>query len=715
MLTDALKRTIQTAYTTLLDSKGIKARYGQRLMIAEVARTLTSASEATPGEPSPAVCVVEAGTGTGKTIAYSLAAIPIAKSLEKKLVISTATIALQEQIVYKDLPDILRHSGLDFSFTLAKGRGRYLCLSKLDALLQDSEANQQSMALYPDEISAQVDPQDMSVYQSMISALSAGDWDGDKDSWPEELEGHTWSRVTTDHAQCSGRRCSNISQCSFFKAREQLTKVDVIVTNHDLVLSDLALGGGAILPEPEEAIFVFDEGHHLPDKTINHFANFTRVQSTQRWLDQGAKALAKAVADLGQADIASQLRALPLVMETIRQRLSGLNRTLETLFESGESESGGVMTPRSERDRPYLRFAGGVVPDDLRAEAEALRGEYDNMHDLLDRVCQELEESMERGGQVPRQQAESWFPALSLMRARAESNYSLWSDYSHATAVDDPPRSRWISVVEGAGGNLDFELSSSPIIAANTLARFLWNRCFAAVVTSATLTALGTFDRFALCAGTPPETRFALVPSPFDYAQAGELAVPAMDCDPSQVEEHTRAVTAMLPQLLDPGEGSLVLFASRRQMEEVYEALAPEWRERVLVQGNYSKQELLRQHRQAVDDGSGSVIFGLASFAEGVDLPGIYCSHVVIAKIPFAVPDQPVESALAEWIESRGGNPFMDITVPDAAVKLVQASGRLLRTESDRGRITLLDRRIVSRRYGRAMLDSLPPYRRNIS
>lgn len=715
MLTEGLKRTIQTAYSSLLDSKGIKARYGQRLMIAEVANTLASAGDNTDADTSSAVCVVEAGTGTGKTIAYSLAAIPIAKSLEKKLVISTATVALQEQIVYKDLPDILRHSGLNFSFALAKGRGRYLCLSKLDALLQNSEANQQSMALYPDEMGVQLNPAELPVFQEMISALSAGDWDGDKDSWAQELEPVTWSRVTTDHAQCSGRRCSNISQCSFFKAREQLTKVDVIVTNHDLVLSDLALGGGAILPEPEESIFIFDEGHHLPDKTINHFASFSRLQSTQRWLDQGVKALAKAASELGDSDgIGSKLRALPVVMETIRQRLVVLHTSVQALFDSGAGEREGFVRPRSERDHPFLRFSGGIVPPELREQAKELRQEYDNMHELLDRVCSELEEGMESTGSVPRQQAENWFSPLSLMRSRAESNYSLWSDYSRADSAEDPPRSRWISVVEGAGGNLDFEFSSSPIIAANTLTSRLWNRCYAAVVTSATLTALDSFDRFAMCAGTPSGTRYARVPSPFNYAEAGELVVPAMDCDPSQVEDHTRAVTDLLPSLLDPTQGSLVLFASRRQMEEVYEALPVEWRDRVVLQGSYSKQEVLRLHREAVDAGRGSVIFGLASFAEGVDLPGIYCSHVVIAKIPFAVPDQPVESALAEWIEARGGNPFMDITVPDAAVKLVQASGRLLRTETDSGRITLLDRRIVSRRYGRAMLDSLPPYRRSI-
>lgn len=718
MLTDALKRTIQSAYTTLLDSKGIRARYGQRLMIADVANTLAQAGRPQSGQPAAPVCVVEAGTGTGKTIAYSLAAIPLAKAMEKKLVIATATVALQEQIVYKDLPDIMQHSGLTFSFALAKGRGRYLCLSKLDAVLQHSDANSQTVALYPDEIPTTVEPEAMSVYQDMLSALAAGDWDGDMDAWAQELSAQTWSRVTTDHAQCSGRRCSNIGQCSFFRAREDLARVDVIVTNHDLVLADLALGGGAILPEPEDVIYIFDEGHHLPDKTINHFASFSRLHASERWLDQGGRAVSRAAQELGGGrGISDCLQSLPPVMDALRQRLAVLAGTVEALFEDADTaRDAPVNGVYADRNRPYHRFDNGLVPEALRAEARALYDDYVNMHDLLDRACEILEQAMENAeGPVPRQAAENWFPPLSLMRARAESNCSLWSDYAHADSVEDPPRSRWISAVDGAGGNLDFEVSSSPILAANTLARRLWNRCFAAVVTSATLTALGTFDRFAMRAGTPEGTHFSRVPSPFDYARAGELVIPPMDCDPSDPQAHTRALIAMLPTLLDPAEGSLVLFASRRQMEEVYEGLDGAWQQRTLIQGNYSKHELLSLHRQAIDEGRGSVIFGLASFAEGVDLPGGYCSHVVIAKIPFAVPDQPVESALAEWVERRGGNPFMDITVPDAALKLVQASGRLLRTETDRGRITLLDRRIVSRRYGRAMLDSLPPYRRRVA
>lgn len=185
-----------------------------------------------------------------------------------------------------------------------------------------------------------------------------------------------------------------------------------------------------------------------------------------------------------------------------------------------------------------------------------------------------------------------------------------------------------------------------------------------------------------------------------------------MDCDPGDSRAHTAELIVRLPDLLDPEAGALVLFSSRRQMLDVGDGVRETLGERLLVQGDYSKQEVVRRHRERVDAGLGSVIFGLASFAEGVDLPGDYCRHVVIAKIPFAVPDSPLEAALAEWFESRGRNAFMEMSVPDAALRLVQASGRLLRTEADTGRVTLMDRRIVTRRYGRAILDSLPPFRR---
>jgi ATP-dependent DNA helicase DinG len=188
------------------------------------------------------------------------------------------------------------------------------------------------------------------------------------------------------------------------------------------------------------------------------------------------------------------------------------------------------------------------------------------------------------------------------------------------------------------------------------------------------------------------------------------FAIPALACEPSDIDGHTAEIIARLPRLLTGALGVLVLFSSRRQLELVVEGLPDDLCHQVLVQDTLSKSELLKRHRSAIDSGQPSAIMGLASFAEGVDLPGQYCEHVIIAKLPFAVPDSPREAAHAELLERLGRNPFMEISVPDAALKLVQASGRLLRTEADRGRITLLDKRLLTKRYGRAILDSLPRF-----
>ena len=167
-----------------------------------------------------------------------------------------------------------------------------------------------------------------------------------------------------------------------------------------------------------------------------------------------------------------------------------------------------------------------------------------------------------------------------------------------------------------------------------------------------------------------------------------------------------------MPELLDQADGTLVLFSSRRQMTTVYEGLPSTLQERILKQDVQSKKALIEQHKHIIDAGGQSVLFGLASFAEGVDLPARYCEHVIIAKIPFSVPDDPREAALSEWVEAQGGNAFKEISVPDAGAKLLQACGRLLRTERDSGQITILDTRLLTKPYGRQLLESLPAFTR---
>lgn len=707
MLSDDLKQEIQGAYRQFLAAKSLRPRTGQRLMIAHIARMLGEIKHNQDGQRSAGdhLCAIEAGTGTGKTLAYILAAAPVARARNKTLVIATATVALQEQILHRDLPDILAHSGMQFSISLAKGRRRYICLSKLDQILSGGDT--QTLPLLAVEpargaMGSPVSADGLGLYTRMAEHMARGQWSGDRDAWETVIDEVTWQRVTTDHAQCTGRRCSHVKQCSFFRARESLTQADVVVANHDLVLADLALGGGAILPPPEECIYVFDEAHHLPDKVINHFSANLRLGATERWMEQAERSLATIISlpslDLG---LRGPLETLVGLLSQTRKALAPLRPELEALLDGDPTDQA----------RAQHRFADGVVPESLALHSAGLERGFEEVtkraEDLLERIQEGLDKNHFKAAP---EEVEHWLASVAAIRYRFEAGAMLWRSFANVSAEEKPPQARWLAMVEAGQGLLDLELNASPILAANTLRRALWSRCYGAVMTSATLTALGSFNRFSMRAGLGSDTSFEVVPSPFAHRDAAQLHIPKLACDAGNAELHTQALITALPELLQPEDGSLVLFASRRQMRAVLAALPEDWQRRILAQDSLPKYEILDRHRERIDGGEGSVIFGLASFAEGVDLPGGYCSHVVIAKIPFAVPEDPVEEALAEWISRNNGNPFMEITVPDAAVRLVQASGRLLRKESDRGRITIFDRRILSRPYGRKMLASMPPY-----
>jgi ATP-dependent DNA helicase DinG len=708
LLSEELKGSIREAYNAIMESKSLTPRWGQRQMIAEIANTLSRIPPIdTEDRKLPAVCVIEAGTGTGKTIAYAAAAIPMAQALGKRLVVATATIALQEQFINKDLPDIRQSSGMNFSFALAKGRRRYVCLSKLDRQLAEGQGASALIPLYPDEFSTPTETEALPIYEAMLNAMGRGEWDGDRDNWPDNVPEEVWFGATTDHSQCSGRRCPNISQCSFYRARDLLQSADIIVTNHDLVLSDLALGGGAILSAPEDSIYVFDEGHHLPDKALSHFASYCRLSSTITWLQDSKKSMAQAAPALTVLDSAQRLlQNLPAQFEDTVAALQVAEQVVATLFDGVEVTG--------NRDEQQLRLEHGLVPAPLMDVAKSLTGQFQKLTTTFSRLEDILEDALddEHAG-LDKSDIETWHINVGGMLSRAEAALTLWEEYAVSGAGEIPPKARWVSLLNSSAGQFGFELRCSPVLAADILQDCLWSRAAGVIVTSATITALNSFDRFKLHSGSPDEANYKVVASPFNYANA-TFTVPAMDCDPGDAQAHTDALIQALPTTLDHSEGSLVLFSSRRQMLEVYQGVTGEFGGRILMQGDYSKQEIIRRHKQAIDDREGSVIFGLASFAEGVDLPGDYCRHVVIAKIPFAVPDSPLEAALAEWVEAQGRNAFMEISVPDAALRLVQASGRLLRTEEDTGRITLMDRRVMTKRYGRAILDSLPPFQLNL-
>ena len=692
-LTGAIKAEIQEAYRAWLGGRGFKPRWGQRQMIADIARTLAGAGNR--------LSVVEAGTGTGKTVAYCLAAIPIAKALDKRVVISTATVALQEQVVLRDLPDLQRHTELDFTFTLAKGRGRYVCLQRLeDRIAFNADAEGQ---LFDPPNAA-----DLTLYRRLQSAFGNGTWDGELDSWAEGVERGIWTPITNDRAGCGGGRCSYYHQCPFFRARRQAGEADVVVANHDLVLADASLGGGVVLPPSDETIFVLDEAHHLPEKTREHFTASVRLRASVDWLAQVTTSL---------ETMARRFRQPREVTRAIN-RLSGEAGDLGQLLADVQQLVRALPFPeqvagrRDERSQVH-RFELGEVPTPIADLAAPLASAFGAVAEILNELREALDAVMEGGLEWDNaEQAEAWLPVVATLANRAAAGATLFGDYANA-ADAEVMAARWATRLAFDAAD-ELQLTSAPLDPGRILNEALWENCYGAVATSATLCALGNFERFMANAGITAEARQLRIRSPFDFPRIAVFSVPAMRSEPPDAEQHTEELAALLPGLLALEPSALALFTSWRQFNAVVDSLPADLRERCQVQDTASKQRLLNDHRQAIDAGEPSYLFGLASFAEGVDLPGDYCRHVILAKLPFAAPDNPVDEALSEWLQSQGRNAFMELALPEASLRLVQACGRLVRHETDGGRITLLDRRIVTKRYGEALLESLPPYRREI-
>jgi ATP-dependent DNA helicase DinG len=688
-LDDALKERIQVAYRTWLGAREFRSRRGQREMIATIARVLTRP------EGERRIAAIEAGTGTGKTAAYCMAAIPIAKALDKRLVIATATVALQEQIVLRDLPDLSSRTGLEFGFSLAKGRQRYVCLKRLDDRLRSD--TQDALPMFePVSGDARV------LYQNLLGAFARGTWDGDVDSWADGVDEAHWRSVTTDHRGCSSNRCGFFRQCPFFKARGGLEKADVVVANLDLVLADLALGGGAVLSDPADTIYVLDEAHHLPDKTQQHFTYRLRLRGVLQWLDQ---------INASVGTLAQRVGRPPELMSLVHGIAASTTALATPIGRLIEHAAAFEYVSRDD-ERHLFRFPLGRIPPDvgeLAAEAvkdmEGLTMQVDSVHGLLQEVV-DGQRSWEHG-----HEAEDWLGIIGQHVNRASGSAALLLDYRDGANDEAEPRARWATRLVFDNGD-DFDLVSAPMQPGSLLEDALWSQAYAVICTSATLTALGRFDRFLERAGLGEDVVVQRIPSPFDYPNIATFNVPAMTADPRDSSAHTDEVTELLPGLLALDRSALVLFASWRQLNEVVRRLPQSLVDQLKVQGNGSKQALLNSHREAIDAGRSSYVVGVASFAEGVDLPDDYCRHVIVVKLPFAVPDDPLDEAMAEWLEAQGRNPFFEISLPDAAMRLVQACGRLIRHEGDHGRITLLDRRIVTQRYGARLLDALPPFRR---
>lgn len=711
MLTEAQKNLIQTTYRKFTSREGFRPRYGQRVMIAEIAKYLGLIKEDDNGQrtSSPAVCVVEAGTGTGKTLAYCMSVLPLALAEKRTVIVSTATTALQEQVISKDLPELAKYSGLEFTYALAKGRGRYLCLSKLDQQLDTNDSDASALPLF--SMMEESNPADKSQLETFLSTYASGSWDGDRDSWEDAIEQDVWRTVSTDNQQCSKRRCSYFNSCPYYVNRRTWDESDLIVVNHDLLLSDLALGGGVLLPPPESSILILDEAHHLADKALNHFTVHSGLKTVESWLKTLSKAIAEFSPYLGPGNYMG--RHIEDISQVSTQLHEWFSRIYDYLAENVVWDSDDNISSSALSNTRRYRFKQGIIPDEFHSMACEVRVLTASLCRLLDDIRAEVTKAVDEKSDsgLTKEEGEQWFPIFGSLCDRAENIHDLWMFYAKPQDEKSLPSAKWL-ILRDYENAADIGLYGSPLSAGGLLHEELWKKIYAAILTSATLTALGKFDRLAQKAGLPKDSVYHQVVSPFDFQNVAKLLVPNMTACASKPEAHTAEIVERLDSWIDEHKAILVLFSSRKQMNDVHFKINKAITKDIMTQDDFSKQELVRRHKEKVDSGKRSILFGLASLAEGIDLPGNYLTHVIIAKIPFSVPNDPLEESISEWLEAQGRNPFMEVTVPDASLKLIQACGRLIRTEEDKGQVTILDTRLLTRRYGNLLLNALPPYQR---
>ena len=667
-------------------------------MIAEVARIL---DRMTDSDSAP-IGLIEAETGTGKTLAYLIGALPVTLELKKPLVISTATVALQSQVVEKDLPALCESTDLMVTWALAKGRRRYLCPLRLETALETVSG---SDAVYPDELTLVLDQDDRTFVENLSRAWVEGRWDGDMDQIPETVPDPVRQAVTTDHRRCQGRQCRSFAVCPYFLARDSWLETDVLVVNHDLLMSDLKLGGGVILPPLEELVLVIDEAHQLAGTASDQFTDQIRIAQCLGAI----KSLERIVTTLrthmpSSHRLNNDLDALPAELDRLGHLLHGWGQQTLTKLSEVDANRFGFQNGGS---RYRLMISESFAPEDADSVAiEPLFARLKKVQDWLKAVGSDSD------APLAETDAETLSEQLGLALGRLEALPRVISGMSESAEVAQI--ARWIRVGQDVryatpDDPTDLEYWVSPMTPAEALSEVLWDRVGACILTSATLANRGQFEVVASALGISDYSGLC-VEGAFHYASQGRLVIPELAGDPRDESAHAQRIAEYLNQQVDSGAGILVLFTSWRLLFAVEEKLEAATRACVLVQGSQSLSALLEAHEKQRDQGRTSLLFGLQSMAEGLDLPGDLANEVVITRLPFQPPDDPREATLAEFLKLNGRDPFTELSLPQATIRLRQAVGRLIRSEHDQGQVTVLDRRLVNTRWGRSLIKELPAF-----
>ncbi|NJD39347.1 MAG: helicase [Geobacter sp.] len=653
------------------------------------------------------VAVIEAGTGTGKSLAYLIPSLLWAIRNDQKVVISTNTINLQEQLIKKDIPLLQRHAASAFNACLVKGRGNYLCLRKLNGVLDEP-------SLFPDSATEEL---------QAIASWSETTRSGCLSDLAFHPSWEVWDDLRCEADQCGRSRCPEFNRCFFYKARRDAAAAQLLVVNHALLLADIALrrdsgyDSTAILPPFSRLII--DEAHHLEEAATGALS----VRISRGGL---MKQLARLAPTGGRVGILSVLNNK--IGKELPEELDGLYQEISGLIEA-------MLLPQAHQ-------LAGQVDQELDWLAQSLQGELQQGDDqrggeLKRRITpevrstpfwHELETRLKRLGEQLQELVDG-LGALDRVAAKlpdsvAQTVNGLLTDAfgigQRLAAVvrelawfcnDDPESCRWLEARQTSRGS-QATVCVAPLEVAETIKSALFDPIPTVVLTSATLTVGGSFGylrrRTGLDLLEPERLQELLLASPFDYTEQALIGIPRDLPDPTSYSFRQPLAEAVLRAVSISQGGAFVLFTSFDLLRQTHAVLKPELERQgltVLRQGEGGgRHQLLARFRKEQH----GVLFGTDSFWEGVDVKGDALRLVVIARLPFQVPTEPIQQARAERIASQGGDPFREMSVPQAVLKLRQGFGRLIRSRTDRGAVLILDSRMVTKNYGTRFRKSLP-------